>query len=207
MSRNEWVLIVVAGGCVVVALLAEALPYAVWLAVVGILVGGAISFLVALIFYIPSARSLERESERLRRHIKGIVEGRHMRQTTWSKKLTDSNKLDHLKLVYDYVKFHIQLYLATPAVLVLVAEGLQVKQYRIFTFGLIGMILVYLAAGIHAGLFMGRHVNDPRQVDFLKRFEQDAFSSGRRFMHHFLYWLGLAIGVGCLGLSAARKYL
>jgi hypothetical protein len=128
-------------------------------------------------------------------------------QKTWSTSLKDPDKLDQLKLVYDYVKFHIQLYLATPAVLVLVADGLQVKQDRIFTFGLIGMILVYLAAGIHAGLFMGRHVNDPRQDDFLKRFEQDAFSSGRRFMHHSLYWLGLAIGVGCLALSAARKYL
>ena len=128
-------------------------------------------------------------------------------QKTWSTSLKDPDKLDQLKLVYDYVKFHIQLYLATPAVLVLVADGLQVKQDRIFTFGLIGMILVYLAAGIHAGLFMGRHVNDPRQGDFLKRFEQDAFSSGRRFMHHSLYWLGLAIGGGCLALSAARTYL
>ena len=128
-------------------------------------------------------------------------------QKTWSTSLKDTDKLDQLKLVYDYVKFHIQLYLATPAALALVADGLQVKQDRIFTFGLIGMILVYLAAGIHAGLFMGRHVNDPRQDDFLERFEQDAFSSGRIFMHHSLYWLGLAIGLGCLALSAARKYL
>src|SRR5829696_3831864 len=130
-----------------------------------------------------------------------------MRQKTWSKKLTGSDKLDQLRLVYDYIKFHIQLYLVTPAALVLVADGLQVKQDRIFTFGLIGMILVYLAAGIHAGLFMGRHVNDPRQDGFLRLFEQDAFSRGRRFMHHSLYWLGLAIGGGCLALSAARTYL
>jgi hypothetical protein len=140
-------------------------------------------------------------------NLESVLGRRLMTQKTWSKSLTYPDKLDQLKLVYDYVKFHIQLYLATPAVLALVADGLQVKQDRIFTFGLIGMILVYLAAGIHAGLFMGRHVNDPRQDDFLKRFEQDAFSSGRRFMHHSLYWLGLAIGGGCLALSAARKYL
>jgi hypothetical protein len=129
-------------------------------------------------------------------------------KTSWSStSLTYPDKLDQLNLVYDYVKFHIQLYLATPAVLVLVADGLRVKQDRIFTYGLIGMIVVYVVAGIHAGLFMGRHVNEPRQEDFLKRFEQDAFSRGRRIMHHWLYWLGLAIGVGCLALSAARKYL
>jgi hypothetical protein len=41
----------------------------------GILIGGAITFLVSLIFYVPAARSLKRETARLQRHTTMILRG------------------------------------------------------------------------------------------------------------------------------------
>jgi hypothetical protein len=55
MSRKEWVLIVVAGVCILVASLQASLPYVAWLTVVGVLigvvVGGAITVLFSWYFY------------------------------------------------------------------------------------------------------------------------------------------------------------
>ncbi len=41
----------------------------------GILIGGAITFLVSLIFYVPAARSLKRETTKLQRHTEMILRG------------------------------------------------------------------------------------------------------------------------------------
>lgn len=119
----------------------------------------------------------------------------------WQVGLPEADRRDQLKLVYDYIKFHIGLYLATPAALAVIADGLGVKTSNAFVAGLIAAIAVYLGAGIHAGLFMSRHVNDPWQLDYLTRFESDAFSPNRRFMHHSLYWIGLVLGL--VGLMVA----
>jgi len=129
-----------------------------------------------------------------------------MTHTKWGN-VGASDKLDQLKLVYDYIKFHIQLYLATPAALALIADGFKAKQEPLFGMGLTLMILIYLAAGIHAGMFMSRHVNDPRQETYLDSFERDAFSAKRRFMHHSLYWIGLAVGLLFLVLAVWFKPL
>lgn len=66
-------------------------------------------------------------------------------------------------------------------------------------------MVVYLVAGAHAGIFMSRHINDPWQKDYLARFESEAFSTNRRWMHHGLYWLGLALGVLGLALAILKK--
>ena len=41
--------------------------------------------------------------------------------------MTD-NALEQMKLVYDYIKFHIGLYLATPPVFVIVADSFGVSK-------------------------------------------------------------------------------
>jgi hypothetical protein len=108
---------------------------------------------------------------------------------------------DQLKLVYDYIKFHIGLYLSTPAVLGLIAKSFDVEKVPSFQHGLILMILAYLVAGAHAAWFMGTHVNRRWEDDYLGKFESSAYSLTRRLIHHWLYWLGLIIGLGGLGLG------
>src|SRR5215470_1219815 len=118
-----------------------------------------------------------------------------MSPTKWGPDVPDPDRRDQLKLVYDYIKFHIGLYLATPTALALLANGFGVLDLRYFLALLGSSMIVYLVAGAHAGLFMSRHINDPWQQDYLLRFEAEAFSQKRRRMHHGLYWLGLALGV------------
>ena len=111
------------------------------------------------------------------------------------------DKLEQFKLVYDYVKFHLGLYLATPPIFSVVAEGLHVNDKKSFLicFGL--MILTYIISGADAAMFMGRYINEPWDDNFLSRFENEAFTAARRNMHHTLYWLGVAFGL--IGLAIA----
>jgi hypothetical protein len=124
-----------------------------------------------------------------------------MRDVKWGEKVEDADRRDQLKLVYDYIKFHIGLYIGTPAALSVIADALEVKKSGYFIVGLLVAIAIYIVAGIHAGLFMSRQINDPWQENYLSRFEAEAFSPTRRFMHHSLYWFGLAALV--IGLLVA----
>ena len=119
----------------------------------------------------------------------------------WGQHVSQADRLEQFKLVYDYIKFHIGLYLATPPIFAVIAESFSVKDYRMFQLGLFLMIGVYLISGISAGLFMGRYVNSPWQERFLSNLEKNTFAPSRRLMHHTLYWVGLALGLG--GLTAA----
>jgi len=121
--------------------------------------------------------------------------------TGWSANLCETNRLEQLKLIYDYVKFHIGLYLATPPVFAVVAESFRLEHASWFEAGLAAMIVVYLISGIHASFFMGRLINDPWDGAFLSQHEKAAFSRNRRFMHHTLYWVGLACGLAGLVLG------
>jgi len=120
---------------------------------------------------------------------------------TWGPKLPPADRLEQFKLIYDYIKFHMGLYLATPPVLAILADGFDVPDSSWFKIGLGAMILVYLASGIHAGLFMGQCVNEPWDEGFLNKIEKAIFSPFRRLMHHTLYWIGL--GFGLVGLAIA----
>jgi hypothetical protein len=112
-----------------------------------------------------------------------------------------------MKLVYDYIKFHLGLYLATPPVFVIVAESFDVKTSGLFQLGLVAMITVYLLSGIHAGNFMGRFINTPWTDATLREFEDTAYTTRRRNWHHTLYWAGLAVGVFFLAVAAiCRRY-
>jgi hypothetical protein len=127
---------------------------------------------------------------------------------TWGPQITPAQRLDQLKLVYDYIKFHIGLYLATPTVFAIIARSFNVEASGCFQGGLIVMILLYGIAGISAGLFMGRHVNRPWQDDYLHQFEREAFESSRRFIHHSLYWIGLVLGlIGLIFAVLAKRGL
>jgi len=123
---------------------------------------------------------------------------------TWGGSETD--RLEQFKLVYDYIKFHIGLYLATPPIFAIVAESFGVKDRLAFQVGLGLMILIYLISGIHAGIFMGRYVNSPWAADFLKKVEMPLFSDFRRTMHHTLYWIGLSCGLVGSVLSIIGKH-
>jgi hypothetical protein len=124
-----------------------------------------------------------------------------MSDVNWGENVQAADRRDQLKLIYDYIKFHIGLYLGTPAALSVIADALGVKQSGYFIGGLLVAIAIYIVAGINAGLFMSRQINDPWQADYLSKFEAAAFSPRRRFMHHSFYWFGLAALV--IGLLAA----
>jgi hypothetical protein len=124
--------------------------------------------------------------------------------TTWGVR-DDAVKREQLKLVYDYIKFHIGLYVGTPAVLGVLADAFQVKQSPIFQLGLALVVCVCLFAGIHAGLFMSRHVNDPWREGYLSAFESGAFSKTRRFVHHGMYWAGLGFGLVSILAAAIQR--
>ena len=122
---------------------------------------------------------------------------------TWQ--ISETARLEQFKLIYDYIKFHIGLYLATPTVMAIIAEAFSAQSSIWFRSGLIAMIFTYFAAGIHAGLFMGRNINHRWDEHFLHRVESEAFSRTRRIMHHTLYWIGLAFGLTGLVLAVLNQ--
>ena len=88
--------------------------------------------------------------------------------------------------------------MASPAAIGLLGNVFGIVPKPAFKYGLLGMMGMYLIAGAHAGLFMGKHVNKAWDKDFLTKFEEAAFKPLRKFIHHWLYWLGLLSGLGGL---------
>ncbi|MFP2925586.1 hypothetical protein ACLESO_10275 [Pyxidicoccus sp. 3LG] len=111
--------------------------------------------------------------------------------------------MDQLKLISEYIKFHIGLYLATPPVFVILAEGLEVNTSRPWLVGIGFMLVIYLVSGLSAGWFMGKFINHRWDKALLDEVSQFAYSKCRRFLHHWLYWLGLLAGI--VGLLLALK--
>jgi hypothetical protein len=117
------------------------------------------------------------------------------------------NGFEQMKLVYDYIKFHLGLYLATPPVFAIIVEAFGVKEIILFQIGLVGMIVIYVLSGVHASLFMGRFINTQWTAATLEEFDRVAYTRSRRRWHHTLYWVGLAIGVLFLSAAIACKYI
>lgn len=117
----------------------------------------------------------------------------------------NSVRLEQLKMIYDYIKFHIGLYIGTPPVLVILAQGLGVERKPPFVAGIFDMVFLYLIAGMQAGWFMGNHVNRRWSSDFLNEFEASAFEPRRSFWHHWIYWSGLIVGLSGIWLSLYWK--
>ena len=98
-----------------------------------------------------------------------------------------SRDLDQFKLIYDYIKFHIGLYLGTPAVMVIVAEPFSLKDAFLFRRGLIIMIFIFsISAGHAAWDFMGRYLTSERWgADFPNSDQRDhILGLCRRIFHH-----------------------
>ena len=125
----------------------------------------------------------------------------------WDKWIDDDAvRRDQFRLIYDYIKFHITLYLSTPAIIGFLGTTLGATGTP-FKIGLTVMISLYLIAGVHAAWFMGTHINRAWTKEHLTTFADDAFSQKRRILHHWLYWLGLAsalLGL-LLGLLWAKE--
>jgi hypothetical protein len=119
----------------------------------------------------------------------------------WGESVSGADRLEQFKLIYDYIKFHMGLYLATPPIIAILAEAFDVKTSDWFKGGVGVMIVIFLASGIHAGSFMGKCINEPWDEAFLNKVEHAAFSQTRRHMHHTLYWVGLAFGLSGLLLA------
>lgn len=109
--------------------------------------------------------------------------------------LSQELRLKQFELVYDYIKFHMGLYLGTPPVIAILGESFDVQGSFWFRLGLGSMIAIYLVSGVSAALFMSKHINHQWKDDFLKKFENTAFEPKRRLMHHGLYWTGLFISL------------
>lgn len=123
----------------------------------------------------------------------------------WGPALDASIRREQFKLIYDYIKFHIGLYLGTPAVVGLLGRSFSVDTEPAFRWGLGIMISIFFVAGSHAAWFMGVHVNEPWNEGFLARFEDAAFSLKRRLLHHWMYWAGLVAGLGGLVTAVWTK--
>lgn len=115
--------------------------------------------------------------------------------------LTDSAsmpdpKLKQSDLLYDYIKFHIGLYLATPAGFALIGQALGIQCRLPYQIGLGLMVLAYLLAGAKASVFVAHYLF--KKWDNLEPWKQlgtqgDVF--WRKFFHHYLYWIGLVVAV------------
>jgi hypothetical protein len=127
--------------------------------------------------------------------------------TAWGKGLTEADKREQFKLVYDYIKFHMGLYLSTPPLFALFANALSMQASKCFLVGLVVMICIYVFAAVDAALFIGRHVNNQWQDDYLDRFALEAFSPKRRFRHHTLYWIAIGFGLAGLILAFLAKHV
>lgn len=115
-----------------------------------------------------------------------------------------ATRREQFKLIYDYIKFHIGLYLATPAAIGLLGRSFGVDSQPAFQWSLAAMMFLYLIAGLHAGFFMGKHINRRWNSGSLEEFERDAFTLRRRVMHHWFYWFGLFAGIAGLVYAKLR---
>jgi hypothetical protein len=99
--------------------------------------------------------------------------------------------LDHFKLLCDYIKFHIGLYVATPPIFAVVANALSVASSRYFLGGWSIMVALCFISGLHASWFMGTHLNRSWNEGADVDWEKDATDVNRRIMQHYLYWIGV----------------
>jgi len=111
-------------------------------------------------------------------------------------------KVKHSDVTYDYIKFHLGLYIATPPVIAIVATALGVQTTPAFQRGMIGLVIVFFIAGVCASWFIASHIN--RQWDTSQQWialGERADDLLRRALHHYLYWIGLIVGLGGMFLA------
>jgi hypothetical protein len=101
-------------------------------------------------------------------------------------RLAQSDKL------YDYIKFHLTMYLATPTALGIIGSALQIDKDSHFRVGLLGMIGANVIAGVSASWFLADHLF-ARWADMSRWYTLGEKGDDllRKCLHHYLYWIGL----------------
>ena len=121
--------------------------------------------------------------------------------------MEDNDKFKQSDLLYDYIKFHLGLYISTPPVLAILATALNVTNELVFQYSMVGLIIIFFIAGVHASWFIADHINI-KWNDSSKwlKFGCSASSFKRRIIHHYFYWAGLIIGLGGLIYAWINKF-
>ena len=114
-----------------------------------------------------------------------------MNETEHKSELPESIKLEQIRIVYDYIKFHIGLYLATPPVLWMVADAVGVEGNKLFFWAFMIMIVLFIVSGSHVSFFMTRNVLREWEEGYLEKLGGQFFSKRRLFIQHGLYWIGI----------------
>lgn len=101
--------------------------------------------------------------------------------------------------LYDYIKFHLGLYIATPPAYGLLGEALNLTSKGAYKVGLVILVGTCLVAGLHASIFVTRYLFG-HWTD-LKRWHdmgEKAMDPQRRFFQHHIYWIALISALLCL---------
>lgn len=132
--------------------------------------------------------------------------GRFAVRRTRLKGKMDEHKIKQSDLLYDYIKFHIALYLATPAGLALVGGALDLEDKFWYKVGLAVALLCNLIAGGFACCFISKHLFE-KWYNFSKWKElgEQGASFWRKALHHWLYWVGLFSGLAGIILAWSSK--
>ena len=109
--------------------------------------------------------------------------------------------LEHFKLMWDYIKFHLGLYLATPPAFVFVANAFKVTDAPAFFWSWCAMTACCFVSGVLASWFMADRINRRWDANYKFDWENDAIDWKRRLAQHHLYWLALVIGFVGLGVA------
>jgi hypothetical protein len=115
-----------------------------------------------------------------------------------SNEITDmeDHELKQSDQLYDYIKFHIGLYLATPAGVALVGQALNIQCRLPYQFGLAVMILAYLIAGAFASAFVANYLFKRwESLERWRKLGREGDTLSRKFLHHYLCWFGLLFAV------------
>jgi MFS family permease len=126
--------------------------------------------------------------------------------------LTD-NKIEQLKQIYDYAKFHIGLYATVSTALIAIMSFVSNEAKARYRNYFIAVLICFLMAGIGGGL-VASHIaytdwSSPAASDMFAGFTTGTFEnwhwSGYKMasvVEHYFFWLGIIIGV--IGLWRTR---
>ena len=117
-----------------------------------------------------------------------------MSSEDWKTKRSDT--------LYDYIKFHLGLYIATPTAYVLIGTSLGLTTQNAYIVGLMTLLATCLIAGIHASVFITDHLFEKwENLDRWHAMGEKSIDPKRRFLQHHLYWIGLILALICLAIS------
>lgn len=118
-----------------------------------------------------------------------------------SEERTDAEKASDR--AYDYIKFHLGLYLATPPVIATLASSLGVNERGSFI-GLFALqVFLCIVSGANASVLIARRVYGACPWVTLG---VECSRPANRAIHHKLYWASLAFGLAGIALGAYESW-